>query len=498
MQDFSREKSVVHLRAVAQLLQDENRRLKARVKELETKLGETSGLAEENAVLAELVARAKQREFGRSSERRNPDKPDKPDEPERDPQVGHGPRDQPGLPVRDVPCELPPEERVCPCCGCERVPMEGMAEESELIHVVAQAIELWKVKRQKYVCQCEDKPITTAPGPERLQPGGRYSLVFAVHVAIAKYADHLPLDRQAQILKRDGLVIDAHTLWDQLDVLAKHLEPTYKAIVAAILRHAVIHVDETRWPVLDNGKIKENKLWQAWGLVAPELVAYCILDSRGKDAAASILGEYKGTIMADGYTVYTSLAAEKKTFVVAHCWAHTRRKHIECEKNFPQEAGVALAAIRELYAIERKATDETRCELRATESRKVVDALFAWAAKTKDEVMPRSGIGEAIGYLLNHEVGLRKFLDDPAVPLDNNACERALRALVLGRKNHYGSRSRRGTEVAAIMYTLMECARLAGVSPMAYVLAVARKAIREPGAVLLPADFKAQPEASAA
>lgn len=494
MQDFSSEKSILFLRAAAQALYDENRRLKQRVVELEARLGETSAVASENAVLSEMLERARQREFGPSSERRRPQK----DKTEREPQTGHGPREQPGLVEREVVYELPPDEQVCSCCGCERVPMGELAEESELITVTVRSFERQIVKRRKYRCQCDEGPIVTAPGPIRLQKGGRYSLTFAIEVAIAKYCDHLPLERQVHIMKREGLVIDSQTLWDQMDVLAKLLAPTYEAIIAAILKFPVIHADETRWPLLDNGKLKENKTFQAWGLVAPELVAYQIRDSRGKEAAAAVLRDYAGVVMADAYTVYTSLAAEKKTFVVANCMTHARRKFCECENNFPEEAGVAIEAIRELYAIERKATPETLAELRNTESRKVLDALFEWAKNTRGTVLPRSGIGEALTYLINQEVGLRRFLDDPRIPLDNNAAERVLRSLVLGRKNHYGSRSRRGTEVAAIIYTLVECAKLADVSPKAYLLAVAEAASRTPGAVVLPADFKAQLQASSA
>lgn len=116
---------------------------------------------------------------------------------------------------------------------------------------------------------------------------------------------------------------------------------------------------------------------------------------------------------------------------------------------------------------------------------------MAWAEEAKKSVLPRSGIGEAIGYMLNIRVGLERFLGDARVPIDNNACERALRGVVLGRKNHYGSRSRRGTEVAAIIYTLMESAKLSGISPRDYLQAITELAIRSPGAVLTPGSFKA-------
>jgi transposase len=163
---------------------------------------------------------------------------------------------------------------------------------------------------------------------------------------------------------------------------------------------------------------------------------------------------------------------------------------VEAEKNFPLDAGTAIDLIRQLYAVEREAKDETRGALRAEKSRTIVDKLFEWARTRLPGVLPRSGIGEALGYMLNQERGLCRFLDDARIPLDNNACERALRGVVLGRKNHYGSRSRRGTEVAAIMYTFMARTKLAEVPLRDYLTAVTELAIREPGAVLMPGTFK--------
>lgn len=141
--------------------------------------------------------------------------------------------------------------------------------------------------------------------------------------------------------------------------------------------------------------------------------------------------------------------------------------------------------------MEREATPENRARLRQERSRPVVDKLMTWARDPQPLTLPRSGLGEALTYMLNQEAGLRRFLSDDRIPLDNNACERALRGLVLGRKNHYGSRSRRGTEVAAIMYTLIESAKLAGISPRAYLRAVVDMAMQSAHAVLTPGSFKA-------
>lgn len=485
--DFSKERSLTYLRAVAQLQHDELVRLREENTRLREQAGIAASLEADNIVLRELVEGHRHALFGRSSERRGTGSGEKAP---RQPQTGHGPREQPELERIDVAHTLPEGEHTCPCCGGELMSLGDEEEVSELVSVRERGFVVELHRRKKYRCACNGA-VVTAPGPLRLVRGGRYSVTFAVEVAIAKYADHLPLERQVHIMRRDGLRIDSQTLWDQLDALAVYLQPTYEAIIAAILEHPVIHADETRWLLLANGKTKENKTFQAWGLVAPELVAYRILDSRGKEAAASVLTGYHGVVMADAYTVYQSLADETGTFVVANCWAHVRRKFIECERNFPDEAGVALTMIRDLYAFEREATDLTRATIRAEKGRPVFEKLIAWARETQPKVLPRSGIGEAIGYLLGIETGLARYLDDPRIPIDNNRCERALRGVVLGRKNHYGSRSRRGTEVAAIIYTLMESAKLASISAKDYLNAIVERAIRNPGAALTPEDFKA-------
>jgi transposase len=175
-------------------------------------------------------------------------------------------------------------------------------------------------------------------------------------------------------------------------------------------------------------------------------------------------------VVADGYAVYESLAKQSGAFVVAHCWSHARRAFLDVEENFPQ-VGEVLGLIGELYAIERLCTtgppgDELRRRLRNEKSRDIVRRIQQWAIEQR--ALPQSGLGKAIAYLGAMWNGLVRFLDDPGIPLDNNATERAMRGPVVGRKNHYGSRSRRGTEVAALFYSLLESAKLCGIDPKAY------------------------------
>jgi len=286
-------------------------------------------------------------------------------------------------------------------------------------------------------------------------------------------------------MAREGLVVDSQTLWDQIERLARILGSVKEALHLYVLAHAVIGADETRWRLLD-GKGKdagEAKQWQVWAVAAPDAVAYCIEDSRSVEAAKKALRDFKGAVMADGYGVYEALAKAPGSFILANCWAHVRRKYLDVEHAFPAQVKEIVGLIGELYAVDRLCPtgppgDDPRRRLRDARSRQVVERIRAWAITAKTRTLPESGIVKAIDYMLCMWRGLVRFLDDPRIPLDNNGTERGLRGVVVGRKNHYGSKSRRGTEVAALFYSLIESAKLAGVEPKAYLRLAAQAALR--------------------
>jgi transposase len=405
---------------------------------------------------------------------------------------GHGPRVQPTLPLVEIVHTLEAPDRACTACGGALTEMAGQTEDSEEIDVVERSYRLVRHRRQKYRCRCGGC-VETALGPPKLQPGGRYSIDFAVSVAVAKYLDHLPLARQARQMARAGLTVETQTLFDQLFALQWHLLPSYEALHHRVLAAPVIGADETVWPLLDRGG---GKRWYAWSITAPDAVFHRIDPSRSAEAAAAILRDYTGVVVSDGYGAYGKLAREgPHRFTLAHCWAHVRRKLVECEPAFPQ-AAEALDLLGQLYAVEadakRAPVDDPRAHLaeqRRVRAAPLVAAIRAWMQAQR--VLPQSGLGRAIAYADGLWPGLVRFLDDPAIPLDNNATERALRGVVVGRKNHYGSKSQRGTEVAALFYSLLESAKLAGVDPAAYLAEATRRAIANPGTVTLPSDLAA-------
>jgi transposase len=230
---------------------------------------------------------------------------------------------------------------------------------------------------------------------------------------------------------------------------------------------------------------------QVWTLCADDAVYYHIEDSRSAAAARSFFGDYAGKLVCDGYSVYQALRKQGGRFEIVHCWAHVRRKFSEVDELHPGSCAGVLDLIGELYAIEREARDgppDERARLRRERSADIVRRIHTWALEQR--ALPESPLGKAIAYLGAMWEGLQRFLNDPTVPIDNNAVERALRSVVVGRKNHYGSRSRRGTEVAAVLYSLIESAKLVGIDPDAYLRAASAAALRG-DEVPLPHEFAA-------
>lgn len=479
------EQNIDVLRRAALLLEAENERLVQKNIQLTRELlalkgADASALQLKLQQLEEQLARARQKLFGDSSEKGPKAAAGATSNDVKPVQRGHGRREQPALPHVEVVHTLDEADKMCPACGGTLEEMEGQFEESEEVDVIERRFVLKKHKRLKYRCRCASC-IETAPAPTKLFEAARYSVDFAIEVAVQKYLDHQPLERQVRIMGREGLAIDSQTLWDYLARLATLLAPAYAALHAYLLAQPVLGADETRWRLMGMGGDEgEAKRWQVWALAAPEAVCYLFLDSRSTEAARLVLRDFTGVLMTDGYAVYQSLAKAGGLFILVHCWAHVRREFLSIQDFFPQVEEV-LGLIRELYAIEKSCPpgpegDALRLHLRQTRSRQVVARIQAWALAQR--ALPQSGLGKALAYMGGLWNGLVRFLEDPRIPLDNNATERALRGVVLGRKNHYGSRSRRGTEVAALLYSLMETAKLAGLEPKQYLRLAVQAALR--------------------
>ncbi|MHC5035006.1 MAG: IS66 family transposase [Planctomycetota bacterium] len=537
MLDLERETDPKRLRQIAQAALADNDRLVKRIVKLTRELAEMRGksqqdLALEMQHLQEQLAELKATLYGRSSERRDSKKPRDDD---KKPQRGHGPREQTQLECLVEVHELAEEDLVCPHCGSTIEEWEGQDEQTEEIDVIERKIVIRKHHKKKYRCGVCHAHVETAPGPPRLTPGGRYSTDFAIEVAVGKFVDHLPLERQVRIMKREGLQVDSQTLWDQILALSNRLRsPVYNALGRYVLSSAVVHADETTWRMLSKGN---KKAWYLWGVSRLDAAHYKILDSRSLQAGGEVLGDYDGIVVCDGYDVYSSLAqkgpvqveldeqeqaqaqdpdkkptkakrsakpAQRKAgkgFTNAGCWAHARRKIVQAEAYEPEACKELIDLIGKLFDVERQVPfvpsegDELakqlalRSELRERVSKGVVDDIYQWAVDHEGQFLPRSKMGKAVTYLVNQKKPLKVFLSDPRVPIDNNRMERGLRGPVLGRKNYYGTKSKRGAEVAAVFYSTFESCKLAGVEPKEYLRYVTHLLLSGEKKVPLPHEY---------
>jgi transposase len=487
------------VKQAALLLEQENARLHSRLRELTVEIAKLKGndgpkqLQLEIVRLQEQMAMLRQEMFGASSEKRKASAELPAPRPSRN---GHGPRQQTELPVEEHAHELAEADRVCPDCGAMLAEWEGQTEDSEEITVVERHFIVRKHRRKKYRCKHGCAPVT-APGSLKLVEGGRYSVEFAVYVAIAKYLYHLPLERQVKMYLANSLHVDSQTLWDQIEALAKHLAPSYQALRDEVLASPLIHADETYWLMLSKGS---GKKWYAWTVASPSTVFHRIFDSRSTATAREVLSDYHGNVVADGYEPYQTVARAGPDgvarYTLAFCWAHVRRKYVKAEP-FAPTCAEAIELIGKLYEIERDLPNphtltgpEQESALaqilavRRERSAPVVEEIKAWAGRQQG--FPESTFRKAIKYMLDLWHGLTVFLENPWVPLDNNLVERQIRPLVVGRKNHYGSKSKRGTEVAALFYSLIETAQMRGEEPAAYLQRAALAAITTPGTITLP------------
>jgi transposase len=420
---------------------------------------------------------------------------------DRKPQTGHGPNEQLALQVEVDRYEIPEDDQICLECGGD-LRATGQTEDSELIDVVDIRFLKRKVERAKYVCRCVDcAKQVTAPGPEdRLIDGGRYSVDFGVKVVIDKYISGLSLHNIAKRMRRADLEVTTATLWDQTLYIAQLLGPTSEAVRHQILQEDVIGIDQTGWRLLIKGKKKH----QIWALTSPTATYFRFAKDKSTETGLELLGDYPGTIVCDGLSTHQSIVNHIATTgrappQLAGCWAHARAKFQKCESDFP-EATPILDDFDELFGLEREhrrregeSEDDYHrriLEVRQNQSKPIVERIGATLrAYRPPPGASKLAFAKAVAYTLKRWDALNVFLDDPAVWLDNNRTERALRQPVVGRKIHLGSKSKRGMWVASVLYTLTQTALVQGVNPAAYLREAIIRAKRQPGTITLPEDL---------
>jgi len=483
--DVAREQDIEELRRLAHALEIQNRILleviARKSKEIDQLRGSKGDIQLTLKMLEALQAKAKAAQEALAAANAKTKDAER-EKPTRKPRNATGPTEQPGLPIIEREFVLDEADRACPSCGGDLAPLKGQFDESEMIDVIEVSYQLVKVKQQKYVCRC-GQCVETALGPQRALAGSRYSLAFAIKIILDKWLDHIPLERQCRILGRHDLVVTSQTLWDLAYAVSQRLGLVDAALATHVLAQPVIGLDQTSWPRLESDATKP---WQMWALTAPGVVVHRIRDDKSAATFTALVGDYRGVIIADALSTHQAGARASPGIVLAGCWAHVYRRFEEAAQDHP-DAERALQWIGVLYELDRAAGDDAdaRAELRRTKAPAILDEMKAWLW-THAPVTSLS-IGKAAAYTLGIWDRLTRFVDDARIPLDNNATERAIRGPVVGRKNHYGSKSRRGTEVASRLYTILETCKLHDIDPAAYLHAAVAAADRNEA--LLPWHF---------
>jgi transposase len=367
--------------------------------------------------------------------------------------------------------------KTCRCCGGE---LHIMGEDvSERLDVVPASFRVLVTRWPRYGCRSCEAPPVQAPAPARIVEGGMPTEALVAHVLTAKYADHLPLYRQAQIYARPGVNLDRSTLSDWVGRAAWWLTPLRNHVLAELKRSPKLFADETTAPVLDpgRGRTKTGQLWayarddRPWGGSDPPAVAYVYAPDRKAERPCEHLAGFAGVLQVDGYGGYAALA-KRGGVQLAFCWSHVRRRFYERAKAGTEPvASEVLARIARLYAVEtdvRGQSPDERRAARAERSRPVLDELHAFLTAKLGQARRKSALAEAITYALTRWEGLSRFLHDGRVELDSNTVERSIRPLALNRKNALFAGSDEGGDHWAVMASLIETAKLNGVDPEAW------------------------------
>jgi transposase len=413
---------------------------------------------------------------------------------------GHGRRPLPDdLPAEDV--VYPPESTDCPCCG-ESMQQIGSEVTEELDYHPGSLFKRRHI-RPKYACRQCQEGVHLAPMPPRPIDKGIAGPGLLAHLLTSKYCDHIPLNRLQGMLRRHRVEIGVASLCDWVGRMADLLRPIYGRLSAELLAGHLIQSDDTPVPYqLDTLKTRTatGYLW-TYLCESSKLVLYDFTTSHSRAGPSSFLSGFEGTLLTDGHASYNE-AVQRGSLIHAGCWAHARRKFYDARQDDRRRCGPMLKLIQELFGVERRAkeareapdslfSDADHLELRRRESAPLVEEIRSRADTWSVEVLPRSAVGQAVGYLLNQWRPLTRFLDDPTLPLHNNASERAMRHVVIGRKNWTFAGSEAGGHRAAIIYSMVMTCRVNGLDPFVYLRDIIDRLPRgDDPAAMLPATWK--------
>ncbi len=382
---------------------------------------------------------------------------------------GHGRGALPAnLPRRRVVIEVPAQERACSCCQREMTPF-GEDVKLTLDYEPAR-ITVVETVRVKYSCSKCHEGVVIAPVPDAVMDKGLPEAGMLAYVAVSKYADHLPLYRLERVMARSGLVISRNTLGDWIDFIADSFSSVIEAMKKKILKGPIVQSDDTKVRVLGGPEGSyAGYLWCYGGL--HDEVVFDFTEGRGREGPQRFLDGYQGYLQVDAYAGYDVVFARGKVLEVA-CWAHVRRKIFEARTTDPKRADPLLGMIAALYAVEAEAkglTADEREALRDERSRPLLARIHERLLQARADVLPKSPMGQAVTYALNQWAALQRYLEDGRLAIDNNATERSLRGVAVGRKNWLFTGSEAGGRRAAVLYSIVESCRRLRLDPFAYI-----------------------------
>jgi transposase len=430
--------------------------------------------------------------YGRRSERRAVPPLEK--EPKPGKATPHGRNPLPAnLERRTVTHDLTEAEKLCPCCGQPRVCIGEQTTEQLDMEPVRFFVR--KTVKKKYTCRhCDPQEV---PAEQRFQTAGPAEVGpiarglcgpgLLAHTITAKYADHVPLHRLAGQLARSGVTISCSTLGDWMAAAAALLMPLVLLMKARILLSRVIHGDDTpvKLRVPGQKKTKKAHLWVYIGDADYPYVVFAFTVDYTAEGPAEFLKGYKGYLQADALAQYECLYGPDLVLHVC-CMAHCRRKFVAAAEGGEERADRPLELIGQLYAIERQLPpllspsddeqeqqqrqqrEEQRRLARERQSQPVLAELKQWLDENKDKALPKSKLGQAIGYALNNWTALCRYVEQGYLAIDNNLSERTLRAIAMGRTNWGVFGSAAGGETAAVLYTITGTCKHLGIDPFAY------------------------------
>lgn len=376
----------------------------------------------------------------------------------------------------------------CRSCGAT-LQDSGMTEDSEFLTVIPKQYIVVQLKRHKYRCEKCHGDIQTAPAPPRIKEGSSYSDEMMVDVAMTKYCDLIPIERQVKIAERSGVPdLPPQSLIESTHYVADFLRPTYQLLGKEVLSDKVLRADETPHRMLEGD---DKSHWHLWGFSSTKASYFEAHDTRSGDVASTFLKdslcEY---LVSDVYSGYGKAVRDANQLRVGsalpqirniYCNAHARRRFKEAKERFPEESQFFIDQYKEIYRLEASTIDKPP-ELEALtvdkppeEVLRIRNLMSPYFEEMKNRAIAlvpaystKSSIGKAMSYLLGNFKEMTAFQNDAAIPIDNNSQERLLRNPVIGRKTWYGTHSKRGAETMAILFSIVESCKLNKVNPRQY------------------------------